>query len=87
VTTQRVGSPRIVKRGQNPVDNQRLGEPLGENALLTERELADCLKVSLTTVRRLRRTGKGPPVVWVGRQPRYRKQDVDAWIAAGGGKA
>lgn len=57
-----------------------------DDTLLTERELADCLKVSLTTVRRLRRSSKGPPVVWVGKQARYRKRDVDAWIAAGGGK-
>lgn len=48
--------------------------------LMTEQEVADYLAVHIATVRRLRRTGKGPPVVWVGRHPRYRRSEVDAWL-------
>jgi excisionase family DNA binding protein len=48
--------------------------------LMTESELADYLAVHIATVRRLRRSGKGPPVVWVGRHPRYRRSEVDAWL-------
>jgi excisionase family DNA binding protein len=48
--------------------------------LMTEQEVADYLAVHIATVRRLRRSGQGPPVVWVGRHPRYRRSEVDAWL-------
>jgi excisionase family DNA binding protein len=51
---------------------------------LSEQELADYLDVSLSTVIRMRREGTGPPVVMVGRRPRYLRKEVDAWIARGG---
>lgn len=53
---------------------------------MTEKELAEYLGVSLSTARRLRFTDTGPPVVWLGSRPRYRRPDVDAWLAAGGSK-
>jgi excisionase family DNA binding protein len=56
------------------------------DALLTEAELAEYLKLSLSTVRRMRYGGTGPAVVWLGARPRYRKSDVDAWMAAGGSR-
>jgi excisionase family DNA binding protein len=56
------------------------------DALLTEAELAQYLKLSLSTVRRMRYAGTGPAVVWLGARPRYRKSDVDAWLAAGGSR-
>jgi excisionase family DNA binding protein len=52
---------------------------MGER-LWTEEEVADYLHVSRDTVRRWRREGTGPPVEWAGNRPRYRKDDVDAWL-------
>jgi excisionase family DNA binding protein len=48
--------------------------------LLTEAELADYCRVSLRTVRRWRAERTGPPVLWAGDRPRYRREDVDAWL-------
>jgi excisionase family DNA binding protein len=43
-------------------------------------QVAELLKVSAGTVRRWRREGIGPPVLWAGDRPRYRRADVDAWL-------
>jgi excisionase family DNA binding protein len=51
---------------------------------MTEQQLADYLDVSLSTVVRMRAEGTGPPVVMIGRRPRYLRSEVDAWIARGG---
>jgi excisionase family DNA binding protein len=51
-----------------------------DERLMTEQEVADYLVVHIATVRRMRRAGTGPPVVWVGRYPRYRRSEVDAWL-------
>ncbi|WP_423717164.1 helix-turn-helix transcriptional regulator [Actinomycetospora cinnamomea] len=57
-----------------------------EFPLLTEREVARRLAVSLDTVRRLRSRGSGPRAVRVGaRAVRYRPQDVDAWLRSRSG--
>jgi predicted site-specific integrase-resolvase len=47
---------------------------------MTEEELADYCRVSLRTVQRWRYAGIGPPVLWAGDRPRYRREDVDAWL-------
>jgi excisionase family DNA binding protein len=52
----------------------------GVDEYLTEAEVAELLKVSVGTVRRWRREGIGPPVLWAGGRPRYRRGDVDAWL-------
>jgi excisionase family DNA binding protein len=51
--------------------------------LMTEQELADYCRVSLSTAVRWRREGTGPPVEWAGSRPRYRKAAVDEWLARG----
>lgn len=66
--------------------HQSLQDLLVSDELLTEKQLAEYLGLSLSTVRRLRYAGTGPPVVWLGSRPRYRRSDVDAWLAAGGTK-
>jgi predicted site-specific integrase-resolvase len=48
--------------------------------LMTETELADDCRVSPRTVQRWRQKGTGPPVLWAGNKPRYRKLEVDAWL-------
>lgn len=49
--------------------------------LLTDREVADCLRMNIATVRRLRRSGALPFVRLPGsRLIRVRAEDVDALI-------
>jgi excisionase family DNA binding protein len=48
--------------------------------LLTQQQLADELQVSLRTLERWRQEGTGPAFIRVGRSPRYRRSDVDAWL-------
>ncbi len=52
--------------------------------LLTLEELAPILKRSVATLRsdRSRAPHLLPPAKMIGRQPRYRLADVEAWIAA-----
>jgi excisionase family DNA binding protein len=49
-------------------------------ALLTQQQLADELQVSVRTLERWRQEGTGPAFIQVGRSPRYRRADVDAWL-------
>jgi excisionase family DNA binding protein len=53
-------------------------------ALLTQQQLSEYLEVSISTLERWRRTGQGPKVTWVGRSPRYARDDVLAWVKRGG---
>jgi excisionase family DNA binding protein len=50
-----------------------------EDAFLTTEEVLEYLQVNLRTVYRLIKAGK-IPAVRVGRQWRFRKRDVDAWL-------
>jgi excisionase family DNA binding protein len=50
--------------------------------LLTENEAAGILRVSLTSVRRWRREGRGPTYRKLGRTVRYRPDDLADFIAA-----
>jgi predicted DNA-binding transcriptional regulator YafY len=52
---------------------------VGEH-LMTEQELAAYCRVSVRTVQRWRQRRTGPPVLWAGDKPRYRKAEVDAWL-------
>lgn len=53
-------------------------------ALMTEAEAASLLRVSLTTIRRWRREGRGPAYrkLGGGRAVRYRPDDIADFIAA-----
>jgi predicted site-specific integrase-resolvase len=53
---------------------------MAEDRLMSERELADYCGVSPRTAQQWRYDGTGPPVLWAGGRPRYRKADVDAWL-------
>ena len=50
------------------------------NRLLNERELAERLAVSVSTVRHWRYTLQGPPVTKVGRSVRYDLQECADWL-------
>lgn len=49
--------------------------------MLTSAEVAEALQVSLSTLCHWRARGRGPRVVWLGpATPRYRREDVLAWL-------
>src|SRR5437867_4597064 len=50
-----------------------------EESFLTTEEVLEYLQVNLRTVYRLIKAGK-IPAVRVGRQWRFRKRDIDAWL-------
>lgn len=50
--------------------------------LLTEREIADLLNMSMRTLQEYRFRGIGPRFIKIGRAVRYSPEDVEAYIAA-----
>ncbi|MBI5432548.1 MAG: helix-turn-helix domain-containing protein [Planctomycetes bacterium] len=64
----------------------RLMEPMVTERpeLLTAAEVASLLRVDACTLRQMRRMGETPPSLQVGRRPRWRRADVDAWLAERG---
>ena len=61
---------------------------MAKERLMTAREVASYLRCSVTTVRRLVLRGKAPHYR-LGRMIRFRRSEIDAWLAAhhGGGPA
>lgn len=54
---------------------------MSDDQFLTTEEVLDYLQVNLRTIYRLIKAGK-LPAVRVGRQWRFRKKDIDAWLVA-----
>ncbi len=52
------------------------------NTLLDEKRLCAELGISPVTATKWRRRADGPPFVKIGRLVRYRRADLDAWIAS-----
>ena len=52
------------------------------NSLFTTREVADLLQVAEITLRKWRLRGAGPRFTRVGANVRYRREDVEAYLAA-----
>jgi predicted DNA-binding transcriptional regulator AlpA len=53
--------------------------------LMTEEQVAKLLTVSVSTVKRLRVSGKGPRYIRISKRVvRYRRQDVLDWMRQGG---
>lgn len=50
--------------------------------LLSPQQLADYLGVSVRTVYSWNHDGTGPTVIRVGKHVRYRRDDVESWLAA-----
>lgn len=48
--------------------------------LLTTKEVAEWLRVSLTTLHKWRKEQAGPPAVQLGNRLRYRRAEVEAWL-------
>jgi excisionase family DNA binding protein len=84
--------PRSLPKSTNskPLANQRQSassvidprhEAISHEArLITEREAADLLTLSVKTLRNWRLSGYGPPHLKVGRLVRYRLSDLKAWL-------
>jgi excisionase family DNA binding protein len=54
------------------------------NELLTSQDLADKLRVSVSTIKAWRKQGKIPAPLSLSRKSlRWSQADIDAWIAAG----
>ena len=50
--------------------------------LLTEQDTAALLKVTVKTLQGWRYRGEGPPFIKAGRCVRYRREDLEAFVAA-----
>jgi excisionase family DNA binding protein len=51
-----------------------------DDELLTAQDLADLLKVNRQAVYWLNHNGEGPPRYRIGRELRYRRSAVNAWL-------
>jgi len=54
----------------------------GASRLMTQREVADELRVGLRTLARWRSIGFGPPFCQLWRGIRYQRREVEDWIAS-----
>lgn len=57
-----------------------------DHRLLTSEELAEELQIPVRTLGEWAYRGEGPAYAKIGKHRRYRRGDVDAWIAAQIGK-
>jgi excisionase family DNA binding protein len=55
-------------------------QDLSDDALLTEDEAAESLRISVRTLQAWRLKAAGPAFVRVGRAIRYRRGDIKAWV-------
>ncbi|MEM6410696.1 MAG: helix-turn-helix domain-containing protein [Pseudomonadota bacterium] len=62
--------------------NEGLAEGDALRGLLTQKQVASQLGVSLATLARWRRERRGPPRTVVGRQIYYRRDSLAAWLLA-----
>lgn len=53
------------------------------DSLLTAAGLSEILSVSKRQVFRLAASEKLPPAVYIGRHPRWRESEINAWMEAG----
>jgi excisionase family DNA binding protein len=68
---------------ERPLPQALLANCDEESALITPRELAHLLSVSVRTLWRLRSAGRLPTEIRLGGSVRWRRADACAWIAAG----
>jgi predicted DNA-binding transcriptional regulator AlpA len=69
-----------------PQTKNRESFPTGLPVLLTTEEVAKALRVDPSTLSRWRSRGTGPRAVWLSPgSPRYRSEDVSAWLQRAAG--
>jgi predicted DNA-binding transcriptional regulator AlpA len=61
----------------------RLSGPVATD-LMTAADLADVLRIDQRTLRTMRNAGQVPAAIQIGSRPRWRRADVDAWLAERG---
>lgn len=52
-----------------------------DQELLRERDMEASYRLTVAWLRRARRERRGPPYLKIGRMVRYRRSDVEAWLA------
>jgi len=72
-------------RQPEPVNIERPAKPpsapkKSEVEMMTERQVAESLSMSIGSVRKWRRLRTGPRFVKIGRAVRYRRRNVEAWL-------
>ncbi|MBX7165916.1 MAG: hypothetical protein K1X74_06165 [Pirellulales bacterium] len=71
----------MIRRPSDPLNQP--ADVLGADLLICADELATILKVSKRTLWRLLSGAKLPQPLHIGRSPRWRLTEINAWIAAG----
>lgn len=56
-------------------------EPVMASAMLTATDLAALLRVHVRTLRSMRHEGTVPPPIMFGKSPRWRRVDIERWLA------
>lgn len=79
VELHRVAEPR---RQADQRERRSAASDARRNAeLMTVQDVARYLRVPVGTLRNWRVTGDGPPAARIGRHVRYRRADVESWVA------
>jgi excisionase family DNA binding protein len=79
VGVHRVADPQ---RQADQLERRSAGSDAKPNAeLMTVQDVARYLQVPVGTLRNWRVTGDGPPAARIGRHVRYRRADVESWVA------
>jgi len=83
---------RLSRRQPEPVVTERPAKPPSaptrpEVDMMTERQVAEHLNMSVGSLRKWRRLRTGPRFVRIGRGLRYRRRDVEAWLDSCSGMA
>lgn len=79
VELDRVAEPR---RQADQLGRRSAASDARPNAeLMTVQDVARYLRVPVGTLRNWRVTGAGPPAARIGRHVRYRRADVESWVA------
>jgi len=73
--TGKMEEPELLKSSVKPAR-----EPKAGDRLLTPKEAADFLRVSLSWLAKARMRGDGPPFVKIGRSIRYSEGHLQQWI-------
>jgi excisionase family DNA binding protein len=73
--------PTCTDRAQHTITARKEGTTVNKR-LLSIRELADLLGVSVATIRWWLHEGTAPPVIKLGRHNKFDPDDVDRWIDA-----
>jgi len=66
---------------RGPGENLRKDPDPDANLLITIEELSKILKVSTRTISRLKSEGRLPQPITIGRLVRWRRSDIETWLA------